>query len=186
MDARLYDWPDDIDADEISEDVDEEAFLRKWDEHVDDHKPQYHSCILVGKRSLERRCTRRRSLDPWYDDIDPINLPSNITSMAPYQPQHSPEGAEEIEKRNPFALLFQVLANFAVRLGLQIAARATASIASTSSRLATLLKNPNRLFQIAQTGKGTPRGPPAMNSARQAIKADSDRWRICLKDGLPL
>tara|TARA_R110002003_G_scaffold9_5_gene391 strand:- start:24142 stop:25212 length:1071 start_codon:yes stop_codon:yes gene_type:complete len=192
-DDRLKEWPVDIDVEKISADVDTEAFLKKWDEYIDDHKRVSQSCNFVGKRSLERRCSQKRSLEEWYPygDLDLSNRVDNTSSLHQrhLEPAHHPEisfrDIEPVQKRNLFAALFVALAQFGTRLGVQVAARATASVAASSPRLANLLKTPERLFQTAPKGQGTKAGQKGMESAKEAIKKDNQRWLKCLKEGLP-
>jgi hypothetical protein len=68
----------------------------------------------------------------------------------------------------------------------QIAARASASVAAQSPRLVSLIKSPDRLLQIAKMGHSTRAGSQGMRNARQSIKADDARWKKCIKDGLAL
>jgi hypothetical protein len=191
-DDRLQDWPEDIDVEQISAEVDQEAFLKKWDEYIDDHKREYHSCNFVGKRSLERRCSQRRSLEPWNGDTElhAVNMSSqgvdDISPLSQHHPGATSPGASELGKRNPLVLLFELLAQFGTRLGVQITARATASVAASSPRLANLLQNPERLFQIAKTGQGSKAGQQGMRNAKQTIKADNSMWKSCLKSGIPI
>lgn len=37
-DDRLKEWPDEVDVNQISEDVNTEAYLKKWDEYIDEHR----------------------------------------------------------------------------------------------------------------------------------------------------
>jgi membrane-associated HD superfamily phosphohydrolase len=197
-DERLKDWPQDIDVEQISADVDTEAFLKKWDEYIDDHKRQGHSCTFIGKRSLDRRCSQRRSLEEWYGGVD---LDTRFDNTSALVQRHVgpvfhadislrdiatlPHGMHELDKRNPIAWLFEILAQFGTRMAVQVAARATASVAANSPRLANLLKTPERLFQTAAKGQGTKAGQKGMEGAKEAIKKDAKRYWKCLKEGKP-
>ncbi|KAF2824662.1 hypothetical protein CC86DRAFT_395146 [Ophiobolus disseminans] len=208
-DDRLKDWAAEVDVEKISEKVDTDAFLKKWDQIIDDQKRPHASCNFVG-RSLETRCSQKRSLgafEGWNDDID-LDTRSNATSAdeSDIEPIVSLEASslverntglvisrdassgsiQDLEKRNPFAALFGFLASFGSRMGVSIVARATASVAARSPRLANLIKNPERLFQIAPKGKGAKGGQNAMKSAKESIMKEKDKWVKCLKDGLPL
>lgn len=189
-DERLQDWPDEINVDEISPDVNIDAFLNQWDEYIDDHRRAQYSC-WGKKRSLERRCPQRRSLDDdWYDDFELVTLSRNgsILHQGELIPvNHRSQSAYDIvqlEKRNPFALL-GILAGFFTRLGVQLVARASASVAARTPRLAFLVKSPDRLFQIAARGQGTKAGQDGMKAAAKTIRSDYKRWAKCLKEGLP-
>jgi membrane-associated HD superfamily phosphohydrolase len=197
-DERLKDWPQDIDVEQISADVDTDAFLKKWDQYIDDHKREPHSCQFIGKRSLERRCSQKRSFEEWYGDDEPATRFNNASSLVQ---RHigpvfhadasarditiTPSGMHELEKRNPLALLFEILAQFGTRLAVQLTARATATVAANSPRLANLLKTPERLFQTAAKGQGTKAGQKGMDGAKEAIKKDAKRYWKCLKEGKP-
>ncbi|KAH7090486.1 hypothetical protein FB567DRAFT_617949 [Paraphoma chrysanthemicola] len=189
-DDRLKEWPEDLDVGQISEDVDTDAFLKKWDEYIDDHKRVSQTCTFVRKRSLDRRCSQRRSLDDWYSAFEPGYSVDNTSSLPRRDLDFvqlrkiDSHDVESIEKRY-FSLLFLILSQFGMRLGVQVAARATASVAATSPRLASLLKVPERLFQTAPKGGGTKAGQKGMESAKEAIKKDSQRWLKCLKEGIP-
>jgi len=189
-DDRLKDWPPDLDVEKISADVDTQAFLKQWDEAIDDKKRIGHSCTYV-KRSLDPRCSQRRSLEGLYDDSDLDTQFSNSSSLLQrhmdpiYDSRITSNGIQELEKRNPLAALLSLLGIFGSRLATQVIARATASVAAQAPRLANLIQNPGRLFQIASKGKGAKGGQPAMQSAKQAIMKDNKRWLKCLKDGIP-
>jgi hypothetical protein len=131
-------------------------------------------------------------LEEWYDDMHLETGSDNTSSLLQrdvgpsYPSDMSPRDISELEKRNPIAILFSILAQFGTRIAVQVAVRATASVAANSPRLAGLLRNPDRLFQIAARGKGTRAGQKGMQSAKDAIKKDYKRWVKCLKDGKPL
>ncbi|KAH8711914.1 hypothetical protein GQ44DRAFT_626345 [Phaeosphaeriaceae sp. PMI808] len=190
-DDRLTEWPQEIDINQISANVDTNAFLKQWDEEINERKRRGSSCNFVGKRSLGRRCSQKRSMGEWYDDINLDTRPDNTSSLIErnveqvYYPENRSPDTEELEKRNPFALLFNILAQFGGKLGMQVLTRATSSVAASSPRLASLLKNPDRLFQIAAKGQGTKAGTKGMDNAKMAIKKDYKRWLKCLKEGLP-
>ncbi|KAH7346963.1 hypothetical protein BKA66DRAFT_614464 [Pyrenochaeta sp. MPI-SDFR-AT-0127] len=190
-DDRLQEWPQEADVNQISADVNTEAFLKKWDEYIDDHKRTGHSCNFIGKRSLDRRCSQKRTVGEWYGDSNMDNHSYDISSLIVREvrpvsvPELASRNIEELGKRNPFAFLFSILAQFGGRLAVSVTARATASVAANSPRLATLLKTPDRLFQIAKKGQGTKAGTKGMENAKLAIKKDYKRWLKCLKEGVP-
>jgi hypothetical protein len=190
-DDRLEDWPNDIDVEQISADVDHDAFLKAWSEMIDDRKRKPNPCTGVGKRSLESRGSQRRSSEEWYgdDELDTRSYNSSTLVEVYTGPVHPSEmsarGTGELEERNPLLLIFQILAQFETRLGVSLASRASASVAAHAPRLAQLMKTPERLFQIAKTGQGTRAGAQGMKNARQTIKSDF-RWKKCIKNGLPL
>jgi hypothetical protein len=190
-DERLKDWPQDIDVEQISADVDTDAFLKKWDEYMDDHKRKPHFCQFIGKRSLERRCSQKRSSEEWYDELGTrFDNTSSLVQrhMGPISLETVAfplRNAHELDKRNPLALLFEILAQFETRLAVQVTARATASVAANSPPLANLLKTPELLFQTAGRGQGTKAGQKGMEGAKEAIKKDAKRYWKCLKEGIP-
>ncbi|KAI8935008.1 hypothetical protein NX059_008674 [Plenodomus lindquistii] len=188
-DDRLNDWPPDIDVEQISADVDTDAFLEKWDEIMDDKRRPGSNCNFIGKRSLDRRCSQKRSLEDWFDDNILETLPGNISSLIQGSTLPGPVDnvivtQADLEKRNPVAWLFNLMA-FGTRIGVSLVARATASVAARSPRLANLLKNPERLFQTAPKGQGTKAGQKGMENAKNTIKTDYKRWWNCLKEGMP-
>jgi hypothetical protein len=190
-DDRLEGWPNDIDVEQISVDVNHDAFLKKWNELINDRKRKPNSCTGVGKRSLEGRCSQKRSSKEWYGD-DELDTPSyNSSTLVETHtgPVHTSEmsahGTRELEERNPLLLISQILAQFGTRLGVGIASRASASVAAQAPRLAQLMKTPERLFQIAKTGQGARAGAQGMKNARQIVKKNGPRWKKCIKDGLP-
>jgi hypothetical protein len=192
-DDRDADWPDDVDVEQISADVNQDAFLKKWDELIDNRRKKHNTCVGVGKRSLEGRCTRKRSSEEWYDDNELDTRSDNSSSLAeihigPVNHQGlSVREPGELEERNPLlALIFQVLGQYGTRLALGLASRALSTIATNAPRLANLMKTPERLFQVAKTGQGARSGAQGMKNAMQTIKANKDRWKKCIKDGLPL
>jgi hypothetical protein len=119
-DDNLVVWPYELDVNSISEDVDQDPFLQKWDEYIDDHKREYHSCNFVGKRSLDRRCSQRRSLEEWYGNFDLDVRSTNSSSLVDrqketvYHPTTSPCGSDELDKRF-LGFLFDILAAFGIR-----------------------------------------------------------------------
>jgi hypothetical protein len=184
-DDRLSEWPEEVDINKISADVDTEAFLKKWDEIIDDKKQKPYSCTYSRKRSLDRRCSAKRSWDDWDADFASDALPYHNSSLIVRDFDVHSSDIDNIEKRNPFALLFAVIAQFAGRFAVQITARATASVAANSARLSNLIKTPERLFQIAAKGQGTKAGVKGMENAKAAIRKDSKRWIKCLREGIP-
>ncbi|KAF2824666.1 hypothetical protein CC86DRAFT_296063 [Ophiobolus disseminans] len=193
-DDRLKDWPDEVDVDKISEDVDEDAFMKKWDGMIEDKKRIGHSCQFTRKRSLDARCSQRRSLeDELLTDVHLGGRSDNTSSLLErhHRPNHHldmyPDSLVELDPRNPVVgLIFEILGLFGTRVAVQLIARTTASIAAHAPRLASLAQNPARLFQTAVRGQGAKGGQQAMQSAKQAIMKDKNRWVKCLKDGLPL
>jgi hypothetical protein len=194
-DESLADWPNDIDVNSISEDVDQESFLKKWLEVITDRKRAlYNNCNFVGKRSLDRRCSQRRSLEDWYGlgdgtygDNDLHIRSANSSILVERQTESvnhltvSPRGSDELDKRF-LGALFSMLAQFGTRLATGLAAL----VRSASSAVAAVTKiaKPERLFQNAAGSAGRGRGTPqGMTNARKAIKDFAD-WKKCLKDGL--
>ncbi|KAH5220169.1 hypothetical protein HBI25_187400 [Parastagonospora nodorum] len=211
-DDRLKEWPDEVDVDKISADVDEKAFLKQWDDDLEARRrPPRPGCSWNGKRSLDRRCTRRRSLDDWTDDLEPVAFPdediddndffsdeddignnfsldkgnnNNNSSLIERDFETYSTDVIVIEKRNPFVALMSLIAQFASRLAVNFIARPVASIAAHSTRLASLRARPERLFQIATRGQGTKSGFKGMDNAKAAIRKDK-RWIKCLREGIP-
>ncbi|OAK94583.1 hypothetical protein IQ06DRAFT_353017 [Phaeosphaeriaceae sp. SRC1lsM3a] len=144
-----------------------------------------HSSNFVGKRSLDRRCSQKRSIEEWETNFVLDSLPDINSSLAIRDFEYHESDIDHLEKRNPFAALLAILTQFAGRLAVQLTARATASIAANSPRLAALIKNPERLFQIAAKGQGTKAGVKGMENAKAAIRNDAKRWIQCLKEGIP-
>lgn len=190
-DDRVIDWPLEIDIAQISADVDTDAFLKTWDEYIDEHKRTASSCNFMGKRSLERRCSQKRSTKEWNGGLIMDTQSPNISSVIERDigPVHDPKGTlrdiDNLEKRNLLIALFEFLGIFGGRMAVSIVARATATVAARSPRLAGLLKNPDRMFQVAAKGQGTKAGSKGMENAKRAIKQDYKRWLKCLKDGKP-
>lgn len=189
-DERLQDWPDEINVDEISSDVNVDAFLKKWDEYIDDRMRPVTSC-WSKKRSLARRCPQRKSLDEGHDDLELATHSTNVSSfyqghtVAVQHLGHLPRSTAELEKRNPLVILILSLSGFFTRVAVQLVARAAASIAARAPRLASLAKNPDRLFQVAARGQGAKSGQQGMKDAAKAIRQDYKRWAKCLKEGVP-
>jgi hypothetical protein len=195
-DERIKDWPPELDVNQISLDVNENKWLEKWSADLDERKRSlYVNCNFVGKRSLERRCSAKRSLEgDWYDeddvDVELDTLSANNTSVIEiYAGLANPatvsaRGLIDLEKRNPFAWLFSILAQFGTRVATGVVARVTASVAANSPRLANLLKNTERLFQTAKPGEGAKSGLRGMENAKDIIRKDKN-WLKCLKEGIP-
>jgi hypothetical protein len=199
-DEHPYDWTSwFFDEDFVSSDErikDWNKWLEKWSADLDERKRSlYVNCNFVGKRSLERRCSAKRSLEgDWYDDddfdADFDTLSANNTSVieryaGPTNPATvSARDLIDLEKRNPFAWLFSILAQFGTRVATGVVARVTASVAANSPRLANLLKNTERLFQVAKPGEGAKSGLRGMENAKDIIKKDKN-WLKCLKEGIP-
>ena len=180
------DWPYELDVNSISEDVDQNSFLQKWDKYIDDHKREYHSCNFVGKRSLDRRCSQRRSLEEWYGNFDLALRSANSSYLVDRQtesvdhPTIFPRGSDELDKRF-LGFLFDILAAFGARLATGIVARATSAVTVVTRYAQTA----DRLFQIAKgsTGRG---GAQGMKNARSNTKSNQDQWLKCLKEGLAM
>ena len=180
-DERLDEWPADVDVDKLSEDVNIDAFFKRWDELLNENRRERQGCNFLGKRSLDRRCSQKRSLQDFYG-IDIYDEPvGNTTGLV--QADMYPRS---LEARNPLALLFQALAQFFTRVGQQLVARAVGVVAARSPRLANLIRQaPERLFQIARNGESKA-SQQSMKNARDAIaKKDEKAWKRCLKDGMP-
>lgn len=203
-DDRIKEWPEEVDIDKISAEVDEKAFLKQWDDDLDERRrPIRPGCILVGKRSLDRRCTKKRSLDDWTDDLDSLafsdqdidgnnfspdednnNNNNNSSSLIERDYKSYSTDLIELEKRNPFAALINLIVQFATRFAVGFMSRPIASITAQVSRLKELRKVPERLFQNAPTNQGTKAGVKGMDNAKAAIRKHK-RWINCLRNGLP-
>ena len=189
-DDRLNDWPPDLKVDQISTDVDEKKWLKKWNDDIDERRQSLHNnCNFVGKRSLERRCSQKRSLDGYWFDLDDNLMQSASNNVTPPEIEDYVPAADlvivpshELEKRNIGWLL--ILTSFGTRVAQNFVSRATAAVAARSIRLQNLLKAPDRLFQIAKTGQGTKAGSRGMQNAQEAVRKDKN-WLECLKEGIP-
>jgi hypothetical protein len=169
----------------VSGDVDTDAFLKKWDEILDNQKPFPHTCVGVGKRSMDRRCSQKRAWDDWEDDDFPLDtLPDNNSSLIIRDFDVHTHDLDDLEKRIPFALLLSVIAQFAGRMGVQLIARVSAAVTVRNSRIQGLVNAGTKIFQSAPTGQGTKAGVKGMQNAKSSIMKDK-RWINCLKNGLP-
>jgi hypothetical protein len=193
---RLKSWPADIDINTISEDVDSDAFLRAWDDYIDEHKIQHFNCNFSKRDELGRRCSARRSVDEWLGDFNLNAAQSGNTSSLIQRDvvtAHQPESSSstdliELDRRQLqlLAPLFEVLFQFGLRVAQQLLTRAVATVAGRSPRLAEIIeKNGQRLMQIAKESKGTPKGANGMKNAEEKIRENVARWKECLKNGKP-
>jgi hypothetical protein len=86
--------------------------------------------------------------------------------------------------RNPFIFLIEI-ALFAARLGVSLLARTASAVARYSPRLASFAERiPDRLFQVAARGSGTPRGLEGMKNAMSRI-VQNPAFKQCIKNGMP-
>lgn len=211
-DERLKAWPAEIDVNKISDVVDTQAFVDRWAALMEDKKRPPTGCNFVGKRSLEARCSQRRSLDgfdEWYDDIDVAAGSDNSSSLIERDvgpgvsletsslierdtgaaiPGDIPSSdLEELDKRqNPFALLFNLISRFATNISMSVTARVTTAIARAEPQLAKAV-NSGRMFRVAARGKGTPKGQGGMKETAKKImeKAGDKAYKECIKNGKP-
>jgi hypothetical protein len=196
-DDRLKDWPEELKIDQISADVDEKKWMKKWNDDIDMRRQsQYHSCNHVGRRSLDRRCAAKRSLEGYWFEVDDegiltdnatspmieVDLPPAVHVAASSRELEIYRG---LEKRNPiFGWIISLILQLTTRFAQQVVVRVTAAIATRSPQLRNLLKASDRLFQIAKPGQGMRAGVNGMKNAQEAIKKDKN-WLRCLKEGIP-
>ena len=192
----LADFPDEIDVNSILEDVDIQSYLNNWLETIQDRKRAlYNNCNFVGKRSLDRRCSQRRSLEDYYGEDDLDIGSANTSSLVERQtesPDHLtvfPRGSHELDKRF-WGALFSSLAQWGSRLGMSLASLTRS--ASSAVAAVTKVAKQERLFQIAAGTAGRGRtasgGTQAMQKARDFLKnfrvGNKKEFQECLKKGV--
>jgi hypothetical protein len=200
-------WPEGVDVETIKHPhpengVDAEAYMKAWEERVQhaDLRNWPNPCGGIKRDAtgtIDRRCQKRSLYNGAEDDNIDSRDGANDTLVEraisrTHEHESQPGAPNSIivrdpnvyVPRNPLIFLIEI-AFFAARLGMSLLARTASAVARYSPRLAQFAsKIPDRLFQVAARGAGTPRGLNGMKNAMANI-VKSPAFRQCVMEGLP-
>ncbi|KAF2790970.1 hypothetical protein K505DRAFT_389909 [Melanomma pulvis-pyrius CBS 109.77] len=205
-------WPSDINVDDIEIKVDEDAYMKAFEERMEDADFAFWNshdfCKRNGTGSLEARCPRKKrnelmAKEREYEKKRQMTeraLKRNLAVTSLHKRDDDVDTNdfcdmsnlvtkrdthEAIKKRNPFAIFVEI-AVFAARMATSLLSRVIPKLASFSPRLANLLaKTPKNLFKLAPKGQvGNAGSREAMKQAFRKL-ADHPAFRKCIRDGKP-